>query len=244
MKILLLAGTAEARALARRLAGRDGVSMIASLAGATANPAPYPGPVRVGGFGGAAGLADYLRAESVDLVIDATHPFAQRMTSNAATAADRAGVARLRLLRPPWRPKPGDDWRTASDIDAAAAATPLGVCVFLALGRGGLSPFAKRADLKRIARVLDPNDAPGWAVPIVGAPGPDAETEAATFRRFGVDIVVAKNAGGQARAKLDAARALGLPTILVRRPPEPPGDVVETVDAAERCVMERMETGR
>ena len=237
--ILLLGGTAEANALARGLAGA-GLAAIYSYAGRTARPAAQPIPVRVGGFGGIEGLAGYLRAERIGAVIDATHPFAARISANAVAACAAAGVPLAALERPPWAAGPGDDWQEVDSIADAARALPARPArVFLAIGRQELAPFAARAEHIYLLRLVDPPPAP----PLPGAEivvdrGPFTEAgDRALMARFGTEIVVAKNAGGDgARAKLEAARALGARVIMVRRPAIPArrllGTVTEAVDWA------------
>jgi precorrin-6A/cobalt-precorrin-6A reductase len=237
MRILILGGTAEARGLAQRLAGRSDLAVTLSLAGRTATPAAQPVPVRVGGFGGASGLADYLSAERIDALIDATHPYAAIISANAARAAQSAGVPLLALRRPPWMPAAGDRWIEVADIPAAVAA--LGEAprrVFLALGRKELAPFAAAPQHHYLVRSVDPVD-PRLAVPhanYVTARGPFAEAdERALLAAHGIEVVVAKNSGGSATyGKIAAARELGLPVIMPSRPPLPPVAALETIEDA------------
>jgi precorrin-6A/cobalt-precorrin-6A reductase len=238
--VLLLAGTAEAAALAGRLVGSGAVDVLASLAGRTRDPAPLPCPVRTGGFGGAEGLAAALRDGGHALVVDATHPFAAAMPGHAARAAAAAGVPRLRLVRPPWRPVPGDDWVAVPPIAAAAAALDrLGSRrALLTVGRQELAAFAG-VGAGLVVRSIDPPDPallPGAAV-VLGRP-PFAEAgEAALLAAHGVDTLVTRNSGGAATApKLAAARAAGVRVVIVERPAPPPGPVAETVDEAAAWV--------
>lgn len=237
LKLLILAGTAEARALAAALAAAPRIAPRAALAGVTPTPAPYACPVRTGGFGGAAGLAAFLRAEGIGAVIDATHPFAARISANAAAAAEATGLPLLRLARPPWRPGPEEDWTLAPSLAAAAAIPPRGARVFLAAGLGAVPAFAGRPDLWIALRAL----APSGAFPlargewVIGPPGESAAAERALVDRLGVDWLIAKNSGGN-RAKLDACRpgaGRRVRVALVERPAPPPGVAeVETVAAA------------
>jgi precorrin-6A/cobalt-precorrin-6A reductase len=235
MRILILGGTAEARGLAKRLAGRSDLAVTLSLAGRTAAPALQPVPVRIGGFGGAGGLADYLSAERIDALIDATHPYAAVISANAARAAKSTGVPLLALRRPPWVPVTGDCWIEVADIPAAVAA--LGEAprrVFLALGRKELSPFAAAPQHHYLVRSVDPVDPP-LAVPhasYVTARGPFAEAdERALLGAHGIELVVAKNSGGVGTyGKIAAARSLGVPVIMPSRPPLPPVAAVESID--------------
>lgn len=220
-RVLLLAGTGEARRLAGALAPDHDVT--ASLAGATAAPTAYPCPVRIGGFGGAEGLQAYLRDEGVDAIVDATHPFAARISANAVAAAAAAGVALIRLARPPWTRRRGETWIEAPHLDAAAAALPAGARAFLATGRSSLAAFAGRTDCHLFLRVIDRPETPfpGAGEYVVARPPFDEAAERALLSRLGATHLVVKNAGGVAgRTKLDAAALLGLPVIVVARPME------------------------
>ncbi len=238
MKLLLLAGTAEALRLAQALARMEGVSAIASLAGATRAPAPLAVPCRTGGFGSAEAQAAWMRAEGIEAVLDATHPFAARIKARTARIAAELGLPCLHLIRPPWRPGPGDLWVEVADAGAAPRHIPAGATVFLATGRGTLADFAPLAGQGRrlISRQIEAPDAPfPWpgGKYLVARPPFSVVDEIALFERLGVDWLVVKNAGGEgARAKLDAARALRLPVLLLARPAPPEGEVVESVEAA------------
>lgn len=229
--VLILAGTAEARALAEDLAARPGLRVTASLAGATASPAPIAAATRIGGFGGAEGLAAWLRGQGVAALIDATHPFAARIAANAATACARTGTPRLKLLRPAWEPV--GDWRAVPDLAAAAAALPPAARPVLTTGRKDLAPFVARADLTCLLRVIEPVDGlPGHIVQIVARPPFPLDAELALMRAHAATHLVAKNAGGAGRAKLEAAAQLGLPLLVVERPPPPPGTLACDVAGA------------
>jgi precorrin-6A/cobalt-precorrin-6A reductase len=238
MRILILGGTTEARQLAGRLAVRGGLDVTLSLAGRTAAPAPQPVPVRIGGFGGAEGLAAYLGRERVDVLVDATHPYAATMSLNAAAAASRCGVALVALRRPGWTAVAGDCW---SEVDLMAdAVRALGGAprrVFLALGRKEIAPFEAAPQHRYLVRSVDPV-VPPLAVPhavYLTARGPFPETsERALLEAHGIAIIVSKNSGGSAAyGKIAAARALALPVIMLRRPRLPEVAAVDTVDAAE-----------
>jgi precorrin-6A/cobalt-precorrin-6A reductase len=237
MRILILGGTAEARGLAQGLAGRSDLAVTLSLAGRTATPAVQPVPVRVGGFGGADGLADYLSAERVHALIDATHPYAAIISANAARAAQSTGVPLLALRRPPWIPIAGDRWIEVEDIPAAVAAVGAAPRrVFLALGRKELAPFTAAPQHHYLVRSVDPVDPP-LAVPYatyVTARGPFAEAaERALLGVHAIAVVIAKNSGGTATyGKIAAARSLGLPVIMPSRPPLPAVTAVETIEEA------------
>lgn len=242
--MLVLAGTTEAAALALELHGRAGVEVTSSFAGRTTRPAAVPGAVRVGGFGGVDGLASALVDGGFDLLVDATHPFAARMPHAAAAAAERAGVPRLRLLRPGWTAVKGDRWLAAQDLaDAARLVGGLGVeRVLLTTGRLELSPFAAVAGVHFVVRSIErPQPMPLPDATIVLARGPFAEAdEVALLAHHRIQAVVAKDSGGSATAaKLTAARAAGIPVVLVRRPPQPVGPTVATVSAAAAWVRAR-----
>ena len=229
-RILILGGTAEARRLAARL---DDHEVITSLAGRTRKPATPAGELRVGGFGGADGLAAYLRQAAIDRVIDATHPFAVEISANAVAGCEQASVPRLALVRPPWRPEPDDRWTEVADAEAAAEALDGYARVFLAVGRQGLAPFAKCCDIAFVVRVVElPDTLPLADATVVIGRGPFAlADEQALLAEHAIDVLVAKNAGGD-RAKLEAAREAGIPVILIARPAPPPGPRVETVEEA------------
>ncbi|MFC9556502.1 cobalt-precorrin-6A reductase [Rhodococcus sp. NPDC056960] len=224
-RILILGGTGEARALAGALADMPGVEAVSSLAGRVRAPRLPVGDVRVGGFGGADGLAEWLRGHRVDAIVDATHPFAARITTNAADAADRCGIPLVVLRRPAWSSRPGDNWVDAANLAAAAGQLPdLGTRVFLTIGRQEVDAFAGLYAQWFLVRAIDPPDV---AMPpqstLLLARGPFAVAdEIALMREHRIDVLVTKNSGGtQTDAKLDAARELGVPVLMVRRPPLP-----------------------
>ena len=232
MRVLILGGTTEASGLARLLAGQDWIAPVLSFAGRTISPVLPPIPHRIGGFGGAAGLADYLGREGMDLLIDATHPFANQISRNAAQAAEIAKIPRLVLQRSGWQPIPGDDWRMVPSVTEAAHA--IGAerqRVFLTIGRQDLLPFRDLAPqhdyLIRSVDAPDPALLPPH-VEIVTGRGPfDAEAERALLKIQHIQVLVTKNSGG-ADGKLVAARALGLPVIMVARQTPPPGETMES----------------
>ncbi|GAA2561584.1 cobalt-precorrin-6A reductase [Pseudonocardia hydrocarbonoxydans] len=232
--VLVLGGTAEARRLAAALVDEPGVHVVSSLAGRVRAPARPPGEVRIGGFGGPDALAGWLAGRGTVAVVDATHPFAARMSAHAAAATAAAGVPLLVLRRPGWTPGPGDDWTPAASLDAAADLLPgLGERAFLTTGRGGLAAFAA-SDRWFLVRSVDPPEPPApRRMHVVLGRGPfTVEGERALLRAHAIDVLVTKDSGGPA-AKLTAARELGVPVLMVTRPPVPPGvEVVETVAAA------------
>lgn len=208
---------------------------VFSYAGRTDAPVAQPLPMRVGGFGGVAGLADYLRREGITHVVDATHPFAAQMSRNAIAACAETGTPLIALERAPWQAQAGDDWRHVADIDAAVAALPDDPArVFLAIGKQTLAPFAAKAQHHYLLRLVDPPEAPPplpKATVVINRGPFDAAADTALLREHGITHIVAKNAGGAgAEAKLIAARALRLPVILIDRPALPPRRVVATVD--------------
>jgi precorrin-6A/cobalt-precorrin-6A reductase len=236
-RILILGGTTEARALGERLAKRGGLDVTLSLAGRTAAPVPHAVPVRVGGFGGAAGLADYLVAEHVDALIDATHPYATIISENAIAAARQTAVPFMTLRRPPWAAVAGDRWIEANDAKAAVSA--IGQerrSVFVALGRNELKPFAGAPQHRYLVRSVDPVDPPLPLpqVTYVTARGPFSEADdRALMAAHAIEVVIAKNSGGGAAyGKIAAARTLGIEVIMLRRPAAPDAPAVDTVDEA------------
>jgi precorrin-6A/cobalt-precorrin-6A reductase len=236
--VLILGGTAEAAALAR---GLSGVGVITSLAGRTRSPAALPGEVRVGGFGGADGLAVYLKERGITAVVDATHPFAATISRHAEAACRQRPTARLMLARPAWEMRPGDRWIEVDDMAAAVGAIPEGARVFLTVGRQELAPFAVRTDVWMLARVIDPPDEPLPGITFVKGRGPfDLAAERGLLVEHGITMIVAKNSGGEASyPKLIAARELNIPVIMVRRPAPPPGDSVGTVEEALEWLKRR-----
>jgi len=236
-KILILGGTTEARMLGEGLAKSDGLDVTLSLAGRTAAPVPHAVPIRVGGFGGAAGLADFLVKERVDVLIDATHPYATVISENAGAAARQTGVRFMTLRRPPWSKVAGDRWTEVSDtVDAVRALGPGPRRVFVALGRNELSPLPAAPQHFYLIRSVDPVDPP-LLLPhtaYVTARGPFSEADdRALMTAHKIEVVIAKNSGGSAAyGKIAAARALGIEVIVLRRPPPPQAPAVETVDDA------------
>jgi precorrin-6A/cobalt-precorrin-6A reductase len=227
--VLLLGGTTEARHLAAELSGWAGVRVTTSLAGRLSRPREVAGEIRTGGFRGVDGLAAWLREHQVDTLVDATHPFAAAITANAVRAARATGVRHVLLRRPGWEPGPHDHWHEAADLADAASLLPgLGTHIFLAVGRQGLAPFAQLAarepGLRFLIRAVEQ---PGPPLPararVLLDRGPFTfEDEIALLADHRIDVLVTKDSGGAAtRPKLAAARRLGLPVVVVRRPPLP-----------------------
>ncbi|WP_330333354.1 cobalt-precorrin-6A reductase [Streptomyces sp. NBC_00536] len=241
--MLILGGTTEARHLAEALAAQPHrLHVTTSLAGRVTHPTRPPGDTRIGGFGGPDGLADWLRAHAVDAVVDATHPFAERMSFNAAAACAATGVPLLALRRPAWTPSPGDDWHHVPTLAAAAAALPaLGRRAFLTTGRTGLAAFAHLDGTWFLARSVDAPTAPAPRhTEVLLARGPftlDGERE--LIREHRIDVLVTKASGGSATApKLAAAREAGIPVLVVDRPPVPGGvPVAASAEAAASWLL-------
>jgi len=227
MHVLILGGTTEARRLAGELAGDPGVRVTSSLAGRVAEPRLPAGEVRIGGFGGPAGLAAWLREQHVDALIDATHPFAGTISRNAAEAAAEVHVPLLALRRPSWVPVDGDRWHPVGSLGEAADALPgLGSRVFLTTGRQGLASFAHLTGPWFLARSVDAPEAPMPPhTEVLLDRGPfTLDGERAVLRDHRIDVLVTKDSGGAATApKLAAARELGLPVVIVSRPDPPAG---------------------
>jgi precorrin-6A/cobalt-precorrin-6A reductase len=199
----------------------EGHAVTTSLAGRTVDPILPVGAVRIGGFGGAEGLASYLREEGFERMIDATHPFARRISENAIKAAAISGVPLEQRLRPRWQKQPGDRWKAVRSLTAAADALPAGATVFLALGRQYLDAFTGRSDCRFVIRMVDPPETPlafKDHMLVLGKPASDPEQEADLFTAHGITHLVCRNSGGPAGyAKIIAARRLALPVIIVER---------------------------
>jgi precorrin-6A/cobalt-precorrin-6A reductase len=222
--VLILGGTSEARELAGRLvaAGVPGLRVVSSLAGRVSRPALPAGEVRVGGFGGVAGLVSWLREHEVTVLVDATHPYAATMSAHAAAACAEAAAPMLSLVRAPWTAGPGDTWHAAgSEAEAAALLPSVGRRAFVTTGRQGLAAYAGVTGVSFLIRCVDP---PEMTLPagaeVVLARGPyDEAAELELMRSREVEVLVTKNSGGKLTAgKLAAARRLGLPVIMIRRP--------------------------
>jgi precorrin-6A/cobalt-precorrin-6A reductase len=225
-RILILGGTTESAQLARSIERRRGFKVITSLAGRTREPAPVPGGVRSGGFGGIEGLIKFVREEHIDVIIDATHPYAEQISRHAVVASRSTGVPLVRLERPPWPRQPGDRWALVdSVVEAARVVADYGRRCFLTVGAKELQAFAGQERMWFLVRVVDqPTEPlPLLHYQVVAGRGPfTAEDERKLLQQHRVDMIVAKNSGGDATyGKIAAARALGLPVILVRRPIPP-----------------------
>lgn len=247
LHLLILGGTAEARGLAdaahARFAGR--LRVTTSLAGRTSTPAEPKGELRRGGFGGAAGLADYLGAAQIDLVIDATHPFATHITAAAQAACHVRDLPLLALTRSRWRAQSDDRWTEVADAAEAASILPsLGRRAFLTIGQRGIAAFAPLSGVHFLVRLIEP---PAAALPlrsyeILLGRGPfTLENERRIMQRHAIEVLIAKDSGGEATAaKLEAARLLRIPVVMLRRP-DPPGTSVATIDNALCWIAEKLE---
>lgn len=220
-KILILGGTAEAAELAARLAAEGKAEVTTSLAGRTKEPAPLAGSVRIGGFGGAEGLTRYLAENGITKVIDATHPFARTISTNAIIACRATGVPLETLDRPQWKPEPGDQWTVVVSLEEAAAQLPVGARVFLALGKQYLSAFEHLQVRQFVIRMVDAPETPlnfARHTLVLGKPSADPAEEEALFRRHVITHLVCRNSGGsRGYAKIVAARRMGLPVIMIGR---------------------------
>ncbi|EWM11338.1 cobalt-precorrin-6A reductase [Kutzneria sp. 744] len=234
--VLVLGGTAEARRLAEALAeAGDRLRVVTSLAGRVSRPHLPPGEVRIGGFDGVEGLTAWLREERVDAVVDATHPFAARVTASAAAATSALGLPFLVLRRPGWRQAEEDDWRWVGSVAEAAELLPtVGTRALLTVGRQELEPFTRLSDVWLLARSIEQPNVPIEAV--LGR-GPFAvESELELLDDHDIDVLVTKDSGGD-DAKLVAARRRNIPVVIVRRPPSPAVMIVSTVDQAAIWVI-------
>jgi precorrin-6A/cobalt-precorrin-6A reductase len=234
--LLILGGTAEALTLAKAASSLAGLDVVTSLAGRTAAPRRPDGGLRIGGFGGIAGLARYLGEAKINLVIDATHPFANLIAAHAWGACQQRGVPFLRLLRAPWTPQPGDRWIDVADAAAAARALSAQARrVFLAIGKKDIAAFAGLSDRWFLFRSVDPL---AGSLPFAGLAITDrgpfhTAAEQALLSAHRIDAVVSRNSGGEgSAAKLEAARALDLPVVMIRRPATLDAPMVHTVDDA------------
>jgi len=238
-RLLILGGTGEAAALARAVLARFGerIEVTTALAGRTARPGPIPGQVRIGGFGGVAGLAQYLAEHEIDRLIDATHPFAAEISRAARLACDQTQVPRLLLLRPAWRRHPLDRWIEVDSVEAAAQIVGrVGRRAWLTVGASEIEHFAAVTGVRFVVRLIDPPRAPlplRFHEIILGRGPFGLVEERHQLQRHAVDVLVCKASGGTAtEAKLVAARELSLPVIMVRRPPPERGLAVDNIEAA------------
>ena len=234
-KILILGGTGDAVKLAAKLATVPEIEVISSLAGRTRKPAALVGQVRIGGFGGATGLANYLQENSIDILIDATHPCAGQITCNGAIASQLANIPHLMLVRPEWGKVNGDNWIEVESLEAAAQAIPeLVKRVFITSGRQQLEPFLQRSHIWYLMRSIDPPDIELPNSKVLLDRGPfNLEQERQLLQDYQIEAIVSKNSGGSATyAKIVAARELGIPVVMVQRPARPEGEKVTDIKEA------------
>lgn len=235
LKVLILGGTSEARELAVRLAGAPELTALLSFAGRTLSVADPGVPYRVGGFGGVEGLVQHLEREGYHALVDATHPFAARMSWNAARAAELLALPAVRLEGPAWAAVEGDRWLgvpAMADAPAALAGPPRRV--FLSIGRLEVGHFTAAPEHDYLIRAVDPFVPPLPRARVICARGPfELAGEQALLERERIEVLVSKNSGTPSTyAKIEAARRLGLPVVMVERPPLPPLETVPAVDAA------------
>ena len=251
-RILILGGTTEARLFAHAIADRADLDIAISLAGRTRNPVAQPVPVRSGGFGGVTGMRDFLMAKKIDIVVDATHPFAQNISANASKAAMLAGIEFFVIRRPAWKPVEGDKWRDVTTVtDAIRLAGVPRRHIFMAIGRQEIMPIWQAPQHHYLIRSVDPIEPPLELpnITYILARGPFEESsEVELFKRHKIDLVIAKNSGGSASyAKLAAARRLEVPVMLIRRPPMKMGlvapDVESGVQMLDHLLRPRLERG-
>ena len=234
MRLLILGGTAEAVSLARELVER-GHDVTTSLAGRTREPSPILGRVRIGGFGGAQGMVDFIRSERIAALIDATHPFAERISANAALACEHAPCPRCVLQRPAWREIDDERWIAVRSISEAAVALPSEATVLLALGRQHLAPFTQRGDVRFVVRSIEPvvGSLPPQTSEVLARPSRHVGQERGFLLEHGIEVIVSRNSGGEgAYAKIEAARTLGLPVVMIDRPAAVRGPQVAKVSEA------------
>jgi precorrin-6A/cobalt-precorrin-6A reductase len=235
MRLLILGGTTEASALARRIAGRRDLEPVLSFAGRTRNPVPPPIPFRIGGFGGVEGLKAFLVERKIDAVVDATHPFAAQMSHNTVAACGDLGVPLAVMGRPPWHAMEGDRWTSVATVEAVIGA--LGMRprrVFLTIGGVALARFATAPHHYYVIRTIDPPQGIGALAShrLILARGPfSVDAEISLMREERTEVLVTKNSGGSAtEAKLAAARALGVEVIMIERPIVEEVETFNTID--------------
>ncbi|OBQ18202.1 MAG: cobalt-precorrin-6X reductase [Anabaena sp. WA113] len=246
LRVLILGGIGDAVELAIKIANIPGIEVITSLAGRTREPANLPGNVRTGGFGGVRGLTNYLREMQIDLLIDATHPFANQISENAAAATQEVGIPRLMVIRPPWEKLEDDDWLEVEDnLAAATALANRAKRVFLTIGRQEIGTFAHLQEIWFLMRMIDPPNTDVIIPPglILCDRGPfNLENEQEILLKYNIDTIVSKNSGGNATyPKIIAARKLGIKVVMVNRPPVPPGKQVADVDSACKWLFDKLD---
>jgi precorrin-6A/cobalt-precorrin-6A reductase len=249
LRVLILGGTIEASTLARLIAGDGRFEATLSLAGRTSTPRPQPLPTRIGGFGGIDGLVHFIKEHAIDVMIDATHPYADQISAIAVAACGSAGVPLVSILRTAWQAQAGDRWQIVSDASKAAIALGLAPRrVFLSLGRLDLHAFAPAPQHHYVARTIDPPQQQELPPDIrfLQARGPFAQAdEIRLLRDEKIEVVVSKNSGGSATyAKIEAARELGLPVVMIARPDKAAGHVVLSAEQAVAWLEQRLHDKR
>ncbi|MGC1393456.1 MAG: cobalt-precorrin-6A reductase [Coleofasciculaceae cyanobacterium] len=244
-RLLILGGTGEANQLAAKAAKIDKIEVITSLAGRTQKPVSPVGTVRVGGFGGKSGLIEYLQGQKIDLLIDATHPFAAQISFNAAAATAKLRLPHLMLVRPVWQQVAGDNWLEVASNEAAAKILHSAQRIFLTIGRQELAAFAHLKSQWFLMRMIDPPTA--GLVPqgkLLLEKGPfSLEHERQLLKEYQIDVIVSKNSGGDATvAKIIAARELKIPLVMVQRPATPNVEQVSDLDAAINWLHKQLST--
>ncbi len=242
-KILILGGTGDAVKLAAKLVTVPEIEVISSLAGRTRKPAALVGQVRIGGFGGATGLANYLQQNSIDILIDATHPCAGQITCNGAIASQLAKIPHLMLVRPQWQKVRGDNWIEVESVEAAAQAIPESVKrVFITSGRQQLEPFLRRSHIWYLMRSIDPPDIELPNSKVLLDRGPfNLEQERKLLQDYQIEAIISKNSGGSATyAKIIAARELDISVVMVQRPAMPEGEKVSDIEEAIAWLMSQL----
>lgn len=244
MRLLLLAGTWEARQIAAGLTREPRIQAVASLARAERVPSALGIPTRIGGFGGDAGFADWVRREGIVAIVDATHPFSVRISLRTQRTARELGIDYIQFLRPSWLPDEEDDWTFLNTEEEAARHIPAAARVFIATGRGSLDRFHGLEDhhlfVRQLGGLTQPFPFPHGGF-VGGLPPFSLEREIATLDRLGIDWLIARNSGGMgSRAKLDAARQLGIKVAMVRRPPQPDGPKANTLAEVMAWIRRRL----
>ncbi|MCK4868495.1 MAG: cobalt-precorrin-6A reductase [Alphaproteobacteria bacterium] len=246
-RLLILGGTGEAAALHEAAGAKfeGGLEVVSSLAGRTNEPRSLPGMTRTGGFGGVEGLTHWLREEEIDMVVDATHSYAARISANARTACEISGVNRAILWRPPWTARPGDNWIPVADAAEAAERLPsLGKRAFLALGSGQLWQFADVKGvwlMSRVAETPEPHTAPPGFV-VVGRGPFTVDNELRLMEEQDIDLLVSRNSGGEATVgKIIAARQRRIPVIMLERPAPEPGEQCSDLKEVLQWIARKLE---
>jgi precorrin-6A/cobalt-precorrin-6A reductase len=245
-RLLILGGTTEAAELAERAVGNfgDRLRITTSLAGRLSPTRDLPGHTRVGGFGGVLGLIDYVKGEAIDMVVDATHPFAKNISDHVAAACAIAGVPQIILVRPPWRARPGDQWLEVDSFEQAAELLPkVARRAFLTTGPGAIEAFSKVTGVWFLVRLFQ---GAAQSLPlanhrvVIERPPFGVESERKLFEQHRIDTLITKQSGGPTDAKLEAARQIGAQVVMIQRPPAPAVDRVETVEEALAWIARRL----